>query len=202
MELDSATSMRLMALLCTRNLEMKTANYHHHKNDNLDTVFGVGKWLYVGRAGNGFTASPLANPYPLKNGAGADERASVLSKYRVWLFKQIKGKNEAVMAELELIASIKPTLICYCSPEPCHADIIVKAVDHYFPPIWRIYNGQRKTYVLGAIKLELTNRHNRMVSLGGDGQAMIPPKHYNGAMKLARGFAEKAHKIKQENIQP
>jgi len=172
---------------------MKTANYHHHKKDNLDTVFGVGKWLYVGRAGNGFTASPLANPYPLKNSAGDTERVDVLSKYRSWLFNQIQSKNEAVIAELTMIASLKPTLICYCSPKPCHADTIVKAVEHYFPAIWRIYNGQRKTYVLGAIKLELINRHNRMVSLGGDGQAMIPPKHYKGTMKLARDFAEKAH---------
>jgi len=176
---------------------MKPVNYHHHKKEGLNQSFGQYGWWYVGRAGNGFQASPLANPFPLKNGAGDTERASVVAKYRTWLFKQIRAKNSDVINALTCIAYLSPGLVCYCAPKPCHADVIIKAVNHYYSVLWRIYQGQRKTYVIGAIKVELAQRHNQKISRTG-GMAKIVPHHYKNAIKQAREFAEMADKLLKE----
>ena len=79
--------------------------------------------IFIGRP------SVLGNPYPMK---GKEDRTRVIELYRQWLWSQIKLK-EMVYQELERITVLVKSgksvrLICYCAPQPCHGNVIAKAV--------------------------------------------------------------------------
>jgi hypothetical protein len=87
--------------------------------------------VYVGRP------TPLGNPWSALRKGTPDElaasRKSVIDQYRTWLDLQWKSKNPRVVGELRRLANILETtgeldLACWCSPKPCHADVIAKAV--------------------------------------------------------------------------
>jgi hypothetical protein len=75
---------------------------------------------YVGRP------SPLGNPYVI----GRDgDRATVIARYRQWLRDCIIAGDPRVSRELERLARLarergQLTLVCWCAPQPCHADVI------------------------------------------------------------------------------
>lgn len=67
--------------------------------------------VYVGRP------SPWGNPFPMVLEA---QRAAVLIQYEAWLLERP-----------DLIAKIRRELagkhlVCWCSPKPCHADILLR----------------------------------------------------------------------------
>lgn len=75
----------------------------HHKNAPSDAV-------YIGRG------SPYGNPFAIGEHGN---RAQVIAKYREYL-----------QANPELLAKVKTELpgkdlVCYCSPSPCHGDILL-----------------------------------------------------------------------------
>jgi hypothetical protein len=81
----------------------------------------IGDAVYVGRANprRGLAESAFANPYKI----GQDgNRAEVIEKYRSWLV----GRQELVLKLHELRGR---RLACWCSPEPCHADVLEELVD-------------------------------------------------------------------------
>jgi peptidoglycan/xylan/chitin deacetylase (PgdA/CDA1 family) len=76
--------------------------------------------FYVGRP------TPLGNPYRLVN---EQHRDQVVSQYATWLDHQVKrGNPEVVQALEELYRALKRkgdiTLICFCAPRRCHAEVI------------------------------------------------------------------------------
>jgi len=78
---------------------------------------------YVGRP------SALGNPYMVGR-HGTQEH--VVSLYRLWLRKQWRCGG-AVRQELERLAAKyrrdgRLTLLCWCAPRPCHADVVREAV--------------------------------------------------------------------------
>ena len=79
--------------------------------------------VYVGRP------SALGNPFLV----GRDgTREDVIARYRRWLRAQWRH-GEAVRQELERLAAKyrrdgRLTLLCWCAPLPCHADVIREAV--------------------------------------------------------------------------
>ena len=79
--------------------------------------------VYVGRP------SMLGNPYVI----GSDgSRHDVLDKYRAWLREQYRHDG-AVRRALRTLAMRyltdgTLTLICWCAPQPCHAEVIRDAV--------------------------------------------------------------------------
>jgi hypothetical protein len=77
--------------------------------------------VYVGRASprRGLVESAFANPYRVDVDG---TRAEVIEKYRSWLL----GRQELVLKLHELRGR---RLACWCSPEPCHADVLVELVD-------------------------------------------------------------------------
>jgi hypothetical protein len=94
--------------------------------------------IYIGRANKSYKlpASPLANPFAIgKQG----DRKTVIQKYRVWLWQSVKYYLDTreitpVVQELMNIANrVKNgediTLICWCSPQECHGDIIIRCVN-------------------------------------------------------------------------
>jgi len=81
----------------------------------------LGDAVYVGRAmpRRGLAESAFANPYRI----GQDgDRAEVVAKYRSWLL----GRQELLQRLHELRGR---RLACWCSPEPCHADVLIALVD-------------------------------------------------------------------------
>lgn len=69
--------------------------------------------VYIGRG------SKFGNPYEIgKDGS----REEVIEKYREWFMKKIK--KERFRKEVLKLKGKK--LGCYCSPKPCHGDVIVE----------------------------------------------------------------------------
>lgn len=81
----------------------------------------IGDAVYIGRrnTGRGLAESAFANPYRI----GQDgNRAEVIQKYRSWLL----GRQELLQRLHELRGR---RLACWCSPEPCHGDVLIELVD-------------------------------------------------------------------------
>jgi hypothetical protein len=81
----------------------------------------LGDAVYVGRASprRGLAESAFANPFKI----GQDgTRAEVIQKYRSWLL----GRQELLLRLSELRGR---RMACWCSPEPCHAGVLVELVD-------------------------------------------------------------------------
>jgi hypothetical protein len=81
----------------------------------------LGDAVYVGRAmpRRGLAESDFANPHRI----GQDgDRGEVIQKYRSWLL----GRQELLLRLPELRGR---RLACWCSPEPCHADVLADLVD-------------------------------------------------------------------------
>ena len=92
-------------------------------------VVGFNNGLYIGRtnAKYGVKKSILHNPFTI----GPDgSRKEVIQLFREYLWKCIQRKN-VVYDELIKLANIEHNLnlICYCKPQACHGDEIVKAVE-------------------------------------------------------------------------
>jgi hypothetical protein len=80
--------------------------------------------IYIGRP------SALGNPFVI----GRDgDRAAVIRKYQAWLAEQLKNAKSAASVELQRLAKQAEQrdicLVCWCAPEPCHGDIIKRAIE-------------------------------------------------------------------------
>lgn len=96
-------------------MKITVVNKHHKQNGE-----------YIGRG------SPLGNPWPIH---GFDTREIVIARYRVYLRQQIDNGNQRVINELERLGNIAITtgslnLQCFCSPQPCHGDVIKEVLEN------------------------------------------------------------------------
>jgi hypothetical protein len=91
--------------------------------------------VYVGRRTRTRTGSALANPWRI--GAGAD-RAQVVAFYELWLGRQLqRPESHAAIALARLVELARAGdlyLVCWCAPEPCHADVIKRRVEERVAP--------------------------------------------------------------------
>ena len=90
------------------------------KVENKRKYKGLG--VYVGRP------SSLGNPFKLES---ESERAVVIARYRKWLNEQpvtSRAKKELTRLIGEYKKTGRLTLICWCSPKACHADVIAEAI--------------------------------------------------------------------------
>ena len=81
---------------------------------------------YIGRPGRGKKGSALANPFVLGKDGNRD---TCCEKYRRWLWQQINAGNRAVLDELNVLRDTRPDLVCFCAPQKCHGDIIIRCID-------------------------------------------------------------------------
>jgi len=122
--------------------------------------------IYIGRP------SALGNPFAMKS---ESDRPKVIEQYRQWLWQQIQLKGE-VYKELIKIAMLvasgkKVRLVCFCSPKPCHGDIIIKAVE------WLI--GSIK-YEDSVLQLKVPKEFNSLASQGFENHCRKGLKGLNG----------------------
>ena len=82
-------------------------------------------WLYIGRANPrcGLPGSPLANPYRIDD---RTDRKTAVELYKQYLWARIKKGETAVLEELQKIGE-NTAIICWCAPQVCHGDVVVKA---------------------------------------------------------------------------
>lgn len=76
--------------------------------------------FYVGRP------SPLSNPFIITE---SQTRAICIERYTSMLISAIQQNDPRIISALQKIESHlkihgKVNLVCWCSPEPCHADVI------------------------------------------------------------------------------
>lgn len=94
---------------------------------------------YVGRAHRYFGGyeSPLANPFHMGKDGTRDE---VIAKYRVWLEGQLRDETTQASKELARLLLLaqkgRLTLICWCVPLSCHAEVIREKILEFWP-VWR-----------------------------------------------------------------
>lgn len=81
--------------------------------------------VYIGRAWAGLPESKWNNPFHLYN--YANDRALVLKLYE----EHVRSKPELMAALPELIDQV---LGCWCYPEACHGDVLVKLVKEITQP--------------------------------------------------------------------
>lgn len=78
--------------------------------------------LYIGRAFGGFPESVWANPFHIGHDGS---RTEVIDKY------EVKTRGDArLMALIPSLTGL--TLGCWCHPQPCHGDVLLKLVREYW----------------------------------------------------------------------
>lgn len=79
------------------------------------------KGEYIGRG------SPLGNPYKINNYM---TREQCIINYEEYIIRELEKENKEILNELIRLFNIalkqELNLVCYCSPKPCHGDIIKK----------------------------------------------------------------------------
>lgn len=93
---------------------------------NIKRVGHRGYDVYIGRP------SPFGNPYshlPNAEELGLIQtrtRREAVRRYETWIRAQIKRDDQFVD---DLIALEGKVLGCWCKPEACHGDVILKAIE-------------------------------------------------------------------------
>ena len=104
---------------------MQIVNFKDYRSkEKLNRTFGQGNWCYVGCGNQHYrlAPSPLANPFR----RGMQQQGVTLPTYRRWLWQQIQQQNTAVLTTLHSLND-ETTLVCWCHPQQCHAQVIAKA---------------------------------------------------------------------------
>jgi hypothetical protein len=99
----------------SRKMEINVVNKHHMLTGETGE--------YVGRG------SPLGNPWTI---SPSRPREMVLEFYRAYLMRSLEVEDPDIMREMIRLLNIareRPlTLVCFCKPAACHADIIREAL--------------------------------------------------------------------------
>lgn len=105
---------------------MTTVVSFHDVREHFNTRAGTWdspKFVYIGRKNQtyGLPESPWANPFRITRDTKA-ARTSVLNQYRKWLKTSAQGAK--LLERLHELDG--KTLVCWCSPQPCHGDILLE----------------------------------------------------------------------------
>lgn len=86
--------------------------------------------IYIGRNSYGFKGSVLNNKFKIGKDGNRDE---VVEKYRRWLWIEFKKKGkvyeELVRISKQVIEGKEVELICWCSPQRCHGDVVKSCIE-------------------------------------------------------------------------
>lgn len=111
------------------------------RRDNIIAYINLKDWMnrvgnvYIGRAGaitiDGGPypkySSRFCNPFKINVDGSREE---VLKKYENYMIELLKD-NLVLLYELKALRGMN--LGCWCHPEPCHGDVILKLIEEYFP---------------------------------------------------------------------
>lgn len=118
--------------MSTVNCKVK---YIRPKYNNLKEWMEDDNNVYVARCGVVFIdkkrfppkSSVFANPYKVgKDGT----REEVIIKYKNYMMEKLNNDKDGELKK-ELLSLKGKNLGCWCSPEKCHADILLELINHY-----------------------------------------------------------------------
>ena len=117
-------------------VNVKVANLRKQNpcRENLREWMNDENNVYIGRAGIVFIdnqrfpkeSSIWANPYKVGEKKGQYTREESLQLYETYIREKIKS-SDTMKEELNKLKG--KTLGCWCHPEPCHGDILLKIVN-------------------------------------------------------------------------
>ncbi len=98
--------------------------------------------VYVGRP------SPLGNPYIMRD---ENQRGLVIAMYETWLRKQLL-QDTPQKKEMQRLVDLYVkwhtlTLVCWCAPKRCHAEVIAKIVEEIGEFIIDQYNDEYAKFI-------------------------------------------------------
>lgn len=67
------------------------------------------------------------NPFKLPHNDNQTMRLEAIEKYRQWIFKYPLPQREVQWLWGR-------HLVCHCSPQPCHADVLLRYVNFHYQP--------------------------------------------------------------------
>lgn len=111
-----------IAVFSAENLPAPPQNKGMRKKPRVLNARFVGRRQAEGRV---YVGRPTKWGNPFKLGRDGS-RAEVIDKYRAWLLAQ-----PALLATLPELAG--KDLVCWCAPEPCHADILIEIANRTAP---------------------------------------------------------------------
>jgi hypothetical protein len=112
---------------------VKVANIRPKYNNLKEWIDDKENNIYIGRAGIVFIdnerfpkqASIFCNPYKVgKDGT----REEVIDKYKIYIIRKIENSTEL---KTQLISMKGKNLGCWCCPELCHGDVLLKLIEIY-----------------------------------------------------------------------
>jgi alkylated DNA repair dioxygenase AlkB len=106
-------------------------------------------FLYIGRKNSwmGLEESPFHNPFVLKS---EYDRDKILCQYRDYVFS-----SKEIIESLPSL--INKELWCYCSPKTCHGEVLLEALEKFYPHMkimnWElIKNKMKKSTLLNLLE--------------------------------------------------
>ncbi len=118
------------------NVKVANLRKSEPRRENLREWMKDEENVYIGRAGIVFIdnvrfpkeSSIWANPYKVGDKKGQYEREESLKLYESYIREKIKGSES--MKE-ELLKLKGKDLGCWCKPEGCHGDVLIKILEEY-----------------------------------------------------------------------
>jgi hypothetical protein len=110
----------------TKNIRPDYLNLHEWIQDKDSNVYiGRGRVIFINGVRYPLQDSIWANPYKITE---KQTRNDVLNLYREYIDKKLKS-NPFLITELMKLEG--KNLGCWCSPEPCHGDILLELIEKY-----------------------------------------------------------------------
>jgi hypothetical protein len=81
------------------------------------------EYVYIGMEGRGFDGY-FGNPFLLYD---EKERLDILEQYKEWFLISL---SKSKVFKNKILKLKDKTLVCFCSPKPCHGDIIAEYLNN------------------------------------------------------------------------
>ena len=123
MENNSNTQVTNVSLVNIRPQYKNLVEWIGNKGENV--YIGRGRVVFIDGIRYPLYDSVWANPYKITSEL---PREKVLELYSVYIEEKIKNNNNLIHELLKLKGK---TLGCWCKPECCHGDILIRLIEKY-----------------------------------------------------------------------
>lgn len=91
-------------------------------------ALAAGTAVYIGRPCRGFGASPFGNPWKVGHKTGL-KRGEAVQRYREWAYGNREHPTGLAFPH-ELLETLRGKVLgCWCKPDACHGDVLVRLLD-------------------------------------------------------------------------
>lgn len=104
------------------NIRPEYQNLHYWRLDKNNVYIGRKGVVFIDGVRYPLENSPWCNPYKISTTLDRDQ---CIEKYRKYIIEKIEKEN----LQQELLKLKGKTLGCWCSPEPCHGDVLIDLIN-------------------------------------------------------------------------